>query len=254
MKLEILYKDRDIIVVKKPAFVSSQEERGAGADMVSCIRNYYAIEEEKQVQVFVVHRLDKPVAGVMVYALNKRSAVALSKQLANGDFNKTYYAILKLLEKTPGVLGFNEKKVLTDYLIKDGRSNMSRIAEKGEIKDAKKAVLEYEITDKKDIDGRMLYLAKICLITGRHHQIRVQFSGNGAPLYGDKKYGSLAPVKKSCKKTDTDIIQDSSSNNDENEGIALCAYALRFNHPVTGKTMEFSITPDNSIFGRFFNE
>lgn len=254
MKLEILYKDRDIIVVKKPAFISSQEERGAVADMVSCIRNYYAIEEKKQVQVFVVHRLDKPVEGVMVYALNKRSAAALSKQLANGDFNKAYYAILKPLEKTKCALECNEKKTLTDYLIKDGRSNMSRIAKKDEIKDAKKAVLEYEITDKKDIDGRMLYLAKIRLITGRHHQIRVQFSSNMAPLYGDKKYGSPAVAENSYKNTITDIIGNSSSNVYENEGIALCAYALKFKHPATGKAMEFCIAPDNSIFGRFFND
>lgn len=250
MKLDILYKDKDILVVRKPAFVASTEERGNAIDMVSAIKNYYAANENKMTDVYAVHRLDKPVEGIMVYALSKNAATKLSKDVAQGNFNKYYYAILtnipqiKQIEKK----GINDVKtinsendykninenVLCDYLVKDGRSNISKVV-KENTPNAKKALLKYEIIEEKEIDSRKLYLARVKLLTGRHHQIRVQFANADAPLYGDKKYG----------------------NNDktiEKEGVALCSYKLEFAHPVLNKKMEFEITPENSIFRRFFND
>lgn len=231
MKLNILYEDKDILVVYKPAFISSQEERGAGVDMISMIRNYYAKKGIGNVDVHVVHRLDKPVAGIMVYALNKRAAAGLSKAISQSGFNKEYYAVLTNIPEN-----FNEEKpkdtyTLRNFLLRDGRNNISKIVADSSIKEAKEAVLDYEITMKAEVDSQKMYLAKIKLHTGRHHQIRVQFSGNNAPLYGDKKYNMNA--------------------GQQNEGIALCAYKLEFEHPVTKRKLSFQIKPDNSIFQKF---
>lgn len=236
MKLDILYKDKDILVVRKPAFVASQEERGSGIDMVSAIKNYYATNENTKVEVYVIHRLDKPVEGIMVYGLSKNAAAMLSKAVAQGNFNKYYYAVLTNIPAgAKGVEGSaKEENELCDYLIKDGRSNVSRVV-KENTPDAKKAVLTYELVKHLEINHKKLYLAKIKLLTGRHHQIRVQFANANAPLYGDKKYGN-------------------SDKNVEKEGVALCSYKLSFNHPITNKVMEFEIKPENSIFRRFFND
>ena len=236
MKLDILYKDKDILVVRKPAFVASQEERGSGIDMVSIIKNYYATNENTKADVYVIHRLDKPVEGIMVYGLNKNAAAKLSKAVAQGGFNKYYYAVLTNIPANANIAeGKSEvENELCDYLIKDGRNNVSRVV-KENTPEAKKSVLIYELVKQREINHRKLFLVKIKLLTGRHHQIRVQFANANAPLYGDKKYGN-------------------SDKNVEKEGVALCSYKLAFNHPVTNKKMEFEIKPENSIFRRFFND
>lgn len=234
MKLDILYKDKDILIVRKPAFAASQEERGSGMDMVSAIKNYYAINENKRADVYVIHRLDKPVEGIMVYGLNKNVAAKLSKELAQGGFNKYYYAVLTDIPKNVNSTKGRTENELCDYLIRDGRGNVSKVV-KENTPGAKKAVLTYEPVSQLEINDRKLFLVKIKLLTGRHHQIRVQFANAGAPLYGDKKYGN----------TDKNV---------EKEGVALCSYKLVFNHPVTNKKMEFEIKPENSIFRRFFND
>lgn len=240
MKLDILYEDKDILVVRKPAFVASQEERGNAMDMVSAIKNHYAINKNKMVDVHVVHRLDKPVEGVMVYALNRSAAAKLSKAVADGSFNKNYYAILTELPQNGKNMGEVNDNVLNicgelcNFLLKDGRNNVSKVV-KENTPNAKKAMLKYEIVDEKEVEQRRLYLAKIKLLTGRHHQIRVQFANADAPLYGDKKYGN-------------------SDKTIEKEGVALCSYKLEFDHPVSNKKMKFEITPENSIFRRFFND
>ncbi len=221
--INILFEDKDFIVCVKPVGVSSQVERGYGEDMVSLLMNYLHENGCKNPYVGVVHRLDKMVGGLMVYAKNKEAASKLSAQVASKVMVKKYYAVLcNDMEQSSGKL--------TDYLIKDGKLNMSRIAKEGE-KEAKKAELIYEICDKKD----NLFLADILLLTGRHHQIRVQFASRGCALYGDAKYNK-------------DFNDDM-----KKKGIGLFSYYLEFKHPATNKKVSYSVKPQSEIFNIFFN-
>ena len=169
----------------------------------------------------VIHRLDKPVGGLMVYAKNKKAAAALSKQVQEHKLQKTYRAVVC------GKPVDNVGKYV-DYLLKDGKTNTSRIVDKS-VAGAKRAELEYQILEKKEQeDGTVRSLVEIHLHTGRHHQIRVQFAAHGTPLMGDTKYG--APAAASVGRA-------------RREPLALCAVRLSFIHPVTGKRMEFSTKP-----------
>ncbi len=226
MKLNVIYEDANILVVYKKAGISSQEERGGRYDMPSLIRNYL-ISKGMPPSVYVVHRIDKPVAGVMVYALNQETASKLSLDIAEGRFTKKYYCITMGLPK-----GKHEGE-LVDYLVRDGKSRTSTIVPK-QTKDAKVAKLRYEVIKEIEYKGTMGYLVSVELLTGRHHQIRVQLAGADAPLYGDTKYNSHA------------------LDNGQREGVALCAYELSFTHPVDNKQMIFSVTPENSIFPNVF--
>ena len=165
----------------------------------------------------IVHRLDQPVEGVIVFAKTPRAAAALSKQAADGTMKKYYLA---LFCGKPS----EDKGTLVDYLQKDGRSNTSKIVPEG-TKEAKRAELRYQILKR----GETTVLAQIELLTGRHHQIRVQTAGAGWPLYGDTKYNPQFQQTKEYVQT------------------ALCAYKLSFVPPRTKKTMEFCITPDISV-------
>ena len=236
--LDILYEDKDILVVVKPAGVESQTSRRLEPDMVSEIKNYLhrKAQEKKKLStglspkastapvdpyVGVIHRLDKPVRGVMVYAKNLKAAAHLSRQVQEGKLEKIYQALVC------GKPVDNVGKYV-DYLLKDGKTNTSRIVDKS-VAGAKRAELEYQILEKKEQeDGTVRSLVEIHLHTGRHHQIRVQFAAHGTPLMGDTKYGVPAAA---------------SVGRARREPLALCAVRLSFLHPVTGKRMEFSTKP-----------
>lgn len=245
--LEILYEDKDILVVVKPAGIESQTSRRLEPDMVSEIKNHLhqKAQETKKLSttlspkastapvdpyVGVIHRLDKPVRGVMVYAKNQKAAAQLSRQVQEGKLEKIYQAVVC------GKPVDNVGKYV-DYLLKDGKTNTSRIVDKS-LPGAKRAELDYQVLKEKELeDGDVRALVEIHLHTGRHHQIRVQFAAHGTPLAGDAKYGASS-VPASGIRT-------------RREMLALCAVRLAFFHPVTGKRMEFSTSPVGGAFAAF---
>ena len=218
MNLRILHEDEHVIVCYKPAGLATQTAKMGAQDMESLLKNYLYKKEKKMPYVAVIHRLDQPVEGVLVFAKTPFAAKELNKGMQGAGFGKYYKAV---------VCGMpNEKKaVLEDYLVKDGKTNTSRVGKKDEA-EAKKAVLAYEVIQQTDDKA----LLKIKLETGRHHQIRVQMANMGCPIWGDTKYNSAENVDKSWK------------------NIALCAYHLEFVHPKTKKKMVFEIEPEGEGF------
>lgn len=227
MKQErILYEDEDIIVCHKPAGIATQTARIGQADMVSELTNYLKVigsNEKKPLYVGVIHRLDQPVEGILVFAKNKTAAADLSRQAAGEGMKKEYLAV---------VCGenFTQTGELKDYLLKEGKTNTSRIVPP-EVKGAKEARLSYEILSEESFGAA---LVRVRLHTGRHHQIRVQMANAGMPLLGDRKYGGEAAAAVSLQLGVREI--------------ALCAYRLAFIHPKTGKRMQFEIKPEGMIF------
>jgi 23S rRNA pseudouridine1911/1915/1917 synthase len=225
MKVEILHEDADIIVCVKPYGMPAQGDKSRDTDLLSFLKNHIFEEEELEEEPYLamVHRLDRPVGGIMVFAKNQRAAARLSDQVQDGTMVKFYQAILT------GELP-DESGMLEDYLVKDGKTNTSKIVKKG-TKGAKKAQLEYEVLDVFETDQGVLSYVLIDLITGRHHQIRVQMAGRGAGIYGDTKYNPLfAKTKKKYQQ------------------IALFATRLEFEHPVTGEHMIFKCEPEGDAF------
>ncbi|GLB29863.1 RNA pseudouridine synthase [Lacrimispora amygdalina] len=227
MKLNILFEDDEILVVEKPAGIESQSGKTFEPDMVSELKKHINTLSTKKGEPYVgvIHRLDKPVGGVMVYAKSQIAAEALSRQVSEHKMEKIYYAVV--CGKPVDNFG-----TYVDYLWKDGKNNSSKIVEKG-IKSAKPAELDYWIVDCINWEGRELSLLKIRLKTGRHHQIRVQMAGHGTPLWGDRKYNPE--------------FQDSKAKGN----VALFAFGLTFSHPLTGKKMAFSIKPKGGLFEHF---
>lgn len=184
MKLDVLYEDKELIVVIKPAGVQSQSTGSFQDDMVSLIKKHIAEETQQTVEPYVgvVHRLDTMVEGVMVYAKTKDAAASLCRQVKEGSIGKKYQAVLSGIPK-------DKSARLTDYLAQDPKSNTSRVVGAKDA-GAKSAELSYRLLDKKFVGGEQLSRVEIELITGRHHQIRVQFASRGWPVLGDVKYGS----------------------------------------------------------------
>lgn len=231
--LKVLYEDEHLIVVWKPVGMESQSSRGFGADMVSEIKRHIhkLSPRSGEPYVGVIHRLDKPVSGVMVYAKTKNAAAALSKQVSEHKMKKKYLAVVcgKIVHNVDNFV---------DYLLKDEQLNLSRIVDKG-ITGGKPA----ELTCRRLETIRWepygdLTLAEIELHTGRHHQIRVQMSGHGFPIWGDNKYNPMFDgAISSAQRIRTDV--------------ALASYHLTFTHPVTGKPMTFEHLPETMIFRKF---
>lgn len=239
MKLNILYEDRDIIVCLKPAGIASQNERGFYEDMTGILMNYQKENGITAPYVGVVHRLDKMVGGVMVYAKQKQAAAKLSQQIAAGKMKKKYYAVICHGESA---MKIETCGIMTDYLVRDGRTNTSKVSNKKD-KMSKRAELTYSILETKRIpfgDGtqNIYSLADITLLTGRHHQIRVQFASRNMPLYGDRKYNYM----KYNEYNHEEIKQ---------KGLGLFSYSISFVHPVTGKEMSFECKPSEGIFAEF---
>lgn len=215
--LDIIYEDDDIILVHKAAGVATQTKRLGQQDMESLLKNYRAKRGEPP-YIGVVHRLDQPVEGIMVFAKNQKAAANLSKQVQQHVIGKYYYAVTA---NAP----VEKSGVLEDYLLADKKTNVTRVVG-ADVLNAKKAKLEYEVVEAKEEKS----LIHIKLHTGRQHQIRVQMAHIGCPLVGDSKYGDGA----------------------SKDGLALCSYRLEFKHPTTNKEMEFEVKPKGIAFERFF--
>ena len=219
MEIDILYEDGQLLVCRKPAGVPVQSGKVGQKDMVSILRNYRN-GKEGDTYIGLVHRLDQPVQGVMVFAKTKMAAAELSRQITDGRMKKQYLAV---------TCGKPMKKqgALVDYLLKDGRTNTSSIVPEG-TKGAKRAELRYRII----AETPGYALAEIELMTGRHHQIRVQMAGAGMPLAGDRKY-NLSDAGQSAKY------------------VTLAAHRLSFEHPVLKKEICFEGKPEGAIFKKF---
>ena len=221
MKPRIIYQDNAIAVAYKPAGLATQTAKVGQPDMVSELKKLLKVR-----YLGVVHRLDQPVEGLLVFALTQEAAAKLTKQLAGGTLNKQYYAAVS------GKLSPKED-TLVDYLIKT-KENLAQVVtgKESSYPDAKKAVLHYKIVEETLVPTAIqIGLADINIETGRFHQIRCQMANAGMPLLGDQKYGkSIIP---------------------QIRNVALCAYKLVFQHPVTGKRMSYEISPENPAFEMF---
>jgi len=211
--LNILYEDNHIIVVEKKRNIPSQGDKTGDKDMLTIIKEYIKEKYNKPGNVYLglIHRLDRPVGGVMVFAKTSKSAGRLSEQVRNKELKKEYLVVADgKFEK--------EKGHLENYLLKNERNNLSKIVKEG-TKNSKLAILDYEVIKyNEEID---LSVVKINLHTGRHHQIRVQLSNINHSIYGDQKYGTRGNGKQ----------------------IALWAYKLSFDHPITKEKLTFECLP-----------
>ena len=212
--LKVIYEDNHIIVVEKKPNIPSQSDKTGDIDMLTIVKEYIKEKYNKPGNVYLglVHRLDRPVGGIMIFAKTSKSASRLSNQVREKIFKKEYLAVVD---------GKPEPKsgTLEDYLYKDERNNISKVVKK-EKKNAKLAKLDYELVKYNEMKN--LSLLKINLHTGRHHQIRVQLSNFGHSIYGDQKYGKRGKGKQ----------------------IALWAYKLTIEHPITKEKMEFVDYPE----------
>jgi 23S rRNA pseudouridine1911/1915/1917 synthase len=214
--LKILYEDNHIIVVEKPVNIPSQGDKTNDEDMLTIIKKYIKEKYNKPGDVYLglIHRLDRPVGGVMVFAKTSKAAARLSEQVRNKDFEKIYLVV------ADGKFE-QEQGVLEDYLLKNEKTNLSKVVEEN-VKNSKYAKLEYEVL--KYSEEINLSVVKVKLHTGRHHQIRVQLSSRGHSIYGDQKYGTRGRGKQ----------------------IALFAYSLSILHPVTKERMTFTALPEKN--------
>ena len=213
----IVYEDNVLLVVHKPAGIATETARVGQADLVSELKNYRKRKGE-DTYVGVVHRLDQPVEGLLVFAKDGGTARALSDGLQRGTLTKRYAVLAAGVPQT-------SEGILTDHLLRDGRTNLSKVVPK-ETKGARKAVLHWQIVRHDD----EISLLEIELRTGRHHHIRAQLANAGFPLLGDTKYGSGSSRE----------LSDRYAVN----STALLAYALRLTHPGTGRKMEFLLDID----------
>jgi len=213
-KLNVLFEDNHIIVVEKMVNIPSQGDKTGDIDMLTIIKDYLKEKYNKPGNVYLglVHRLDRPVGGVMVFAKTSKAASRLSEQVRVKDFQKKYLVVVNGKFES-------QKGTFEDYLLKNERANMSRVVDE-KTKNAKLASLDYEVL--KYNEEINLSVVKVNLHTGRHHQIRVQFSSRDHSIYGDQKYGGRGHGKQ----------------------IALWAYSLSFLHPVTKERMEFKVLPE----------
>ncbi|SER19143.1 23S rRNA pseudouridine1911/1915/1917 synthase [Gracilibacillus ureilyticus] len=216
MEIPILHEDNHLLVVEKPVNVPVQADRSQDEDLVNLLKKDLKERYNKPGNVYLglVHRLDRPVGGAMVFAKTSKAASRLSDSIRRNLITKQYLAVVR---------GLPEKKSgkLVDYLVKDQRKNIVRTASKHEEK-AKRALLDYKVLE----TGNGLSLLKINLHTGRPHQIRVQFASRGYPLYGDQKYGV--------------------NENKPGQQIALWSHCLSFDHPVKKEETNCdSIPPDD---------
>ena len=211
--LKIIYEDNHIIVVEKKPNIPSQEDKTADIDMLTLVKKYIKEKYNKPGNVYLglVHRLDRPVGGVMIFAKTSKAASRLSNQVREKKFKKKYLAVVD--GKIENKIG-----ILEDYLYKDERNNISKVVDK-EKKNAKYAKLDYEVLKYNEVKN--LSLLKINLHTGRHHQIRVQLSNFGHSIFGDQKYGKRGKGKQ----------------------IALWAYELTIEHPITKESITFKDLP-----------
>ena len=209
-KIKVIYEDNHIIVVEKPINVPTCEDDSKDIDLLSLVKLYIKEKYNKPGNVYLglVHRLDRPVGGIMVFAKTSKAASRLNDQIRNNEVVKKYYAVIT------GILK-NKSDILKDYLLKDSKMNKVIVDKKG-----KYAELDYKVIAEKE----NLSLVEVNLHTGRSHQIRVQFSSRNYPLFGDQKYNKKAIV---------------------GEQIALYSFSLSFKHPISKEMMTFTLEKPN---------
>lgn len=224
INLKVIYEDNHIIVVEKPANIPSQGDKTGDLDMLTIIKAYLKEKYNKPGNVYLglVHRLDRPVGGVMVFAKTSKAAARLSEQVREKVFKKKYLVIVNGK--------FEEKKgTLKDYLLKNERLNKSRVVEEG-TKNSKYAELDYEVL--KYDKEQNLSLLKIDLHTGRHHQIRVQLSSRDHSIYGDAKYNGRGSARQ----------------------LYLWAYELTIQNVISKEEMTFTSIPEKQKAWKILEE
>lgn len=215
--INIIYEDNHLLVVEKPINIPVQADSSHDLDFLTILKDFIKKRDNKPGNVYLglIHRLDRPVGGVMVFAKTSKCASRLSEQVRERILKKEYYAIVEgKLEKSG---------VLKDYLLKNSKNNTVYVDKRG-----KEAILEYNLLEYKN----GLSLVNINLKTGRSHQIRVQFSSRNHPLYGDQRYNKNAIP---------------------GQQIALFAHSLTLNHPITKEQLKFDIKPKNIYPWNIFN-
>lgn len=245
-KPEILFEDNHIIVCVKPAGTPAQPDRTGAFDLTSQLLNHLAessknsagakggnARNQQPPYLAVVHRLDRPVGGVMVFAKTKQAAAGLSRQVQEHQMTKRYFCVLTgwqgemTKEEDENAAQLWNPQV--DYMVVDKRTNLSQVATAG-AKDAQKAELRWRALETKEEAG---CLVEVELLTGRHHQIRLQMTQVAEGLWGDTKYNPAFAGKKGWF------------------DLALFSHELAFTHPITGKKMHFEAVPEGSVFGQF---
>ena len=207
--INIIYEDNHLLVVEKPINIPTQEDNTKDKDLLTILKEYIKEKYNKPGNVYLglVHRLDRPVGGIMVFARTSKAAARLSEQVRNKTFKKTYNAVV--------IGNINKEGKLKDYLLKDEKKNIVKVDKNG-----KEAILNFKKLNFKD----NMSLVKINLETGRSHQIRVQMSHYGYPLFGDQKYNKTSKV---------------------GEQIALFSKKIEFIHPTTNEKLVFELDLPN---------
>lgn len=215
--INIVFEDNHLLVVEKPVNMPVQEDESKDKDLLTTLKEYIKTEYNKEGNVYLalIHRLDRPVGGLLVFAKTSKAAERLNKEMKLGKIKKEYYAVVD------GVVS-EKRGTLIDNILKDEKRNTVKIDRRG-----KESILEYKVI--KEVDKNTL--VKINLKTGRKHQIRLQFASRGLPLFGDQRYNERAIV---------------------GEQIALFAKSLEFIHPTTKEVMKFELElPNRKPFNDF---
>lgn len=203
MKLTVLYEDNHLLIVEKPVNMPVQEDDSKDLDLLNLGKQYLVEKYNKPGEAFLglVHRLDRPVGGAILFAKTSKAASRVSNEIRLNRLDRVYYTVVRGLPR-------ENKATLTDFLLKDTKKNITSVVDQSN-KQAKKAILDFEVISRNKRED--LSLLKVKLHTGRSHQIRVQLAHMGHPIYGDQKYGRHV--------------------NKVGQQIALWAYQLGVKHP-----------------------
>lgn len=224
MSLEVIYEDNHLIAVNKNAGDITQGDKTGDETLPDKLKSWLAHKYKKEGNVYVgvIHRLDRPTSGVIVFSKTSKALPRMNKLFKTQEVRKIYWAIVENKPKNP-------KGSLVDYLKKNEKQNKSYVVEKG-TKDAKEAIMDYELIGESD----RYFLLEVNIQTGRHHQIRAQLANIGCTIKGDLKYGSKSSNK--------------------NGGISLHARSVKFIHPVRGEEVSIvAKVPDDNLW-KFFEE
>lgn len=222
MNFPVLYEDNHILVVNKPNNMLVQADNTGDVALEDLAKQYIKVKYNKPGAVFLnaVHRIDRPVSGVVLFARTSKALARLNEQFKSKQIKKTYWAIVKNRPE-------EESAVLENYIRRDAKKNKSFICQK-ESKDAKLARLSYSLL----VSSDNYHLLEVDLHTGRHHQIRCQLANMGCPIKGDLKYGA--------------------ERSNKDGGISLHARSLEFSHPVTKETIRIiAPVPDDTLWHAF---
>lgn len=216
MKISILYEDNHLLVVEKPVNIPAQEDSSQDKDFLTMLKEDIKVRFDKPGDVYLglVHRIDRPVGGVMVFAKTSKAASRLSDVIRRNVLDRTYLAVTEGNVK-------QKKGTLTNYLSKNQKTNITSVVHASHF-NAKKAVLDYDTLATKN----GFSLIKVRLHTGRSHQIRVQLAQAGMPIYGDQKYAKGTPA---------------------DQQISLWAHELTFPHPTKKDENTYTSYPPNAF-------